>query len=554
MRGGIERRLLVVDYFHAIALDYDGTLTTGTRPSADVLSAVSAFRDDEHFAVLVTGRIYRELVADFPAVAQYFDAIVTENGAALWRGGSERVVGERVSNKLDDWLSQAAVPFRRGHSILALDARYDGVARRGCIELGLDAQLIRNREALMVIPAGASKAAGLIEALAELGVSHHNAIAVGDAENDLSLLLGCELAVAVGNAVPSLREAADLVLPQPNGAGVSAFIRENLPGDLPFLQPARRQLTLGFADDGTLVTIPASRTHVFVDGPTGSGKSYVAGLVVEGLSAADYTTVVIDFEGDHGALGDELRGILTLGGPEPLPSIEEVGRIVRHRFSSVVLDLSLREPAVRGAYARDLLLHLSAQRMRWGLPHWIVVEEAHMVPSEALSKARESGNLCLVTYHPDWMEPQKIRDTDVLITTDKQGRARLRRGARTDATIAFRPGLRSVPHVRHVHKYSEGDVPIEKGFLFRGSHGELGAHVTSLRAFLHAVQRAPVDSLLHHAAHRDFSRWLREVYQDRSLASSVARVEMRARPATAQATRRALSELVALRYDLDPLG
>lgn len=544
----------MADFFRAVALDYDGTLTLGARPRAEVLAAISGFRDDRHFTVLVTGRIHRELVADFPEVAQYFDALVTENGAAVWRGGRQRVVGSRVSDKLDEWLRNAGVPFRRGLAILALDARFDTVARTGCIELGLDAQLIRNREALMVIPAGASKGAGLLEVLAELGVSHHNVVAVGDAENDHTLLASCEIGVAVANAVPALMDSADHILSEVDGLGVAAFMREQLPTGLPNFQPFRRQLPIGTTDEGDLVTIPASRSQLFIDGPTGSGKSYVAGLIVEALVSADYTLCVLDLEGDHGALGDELRSVLTLGGAEPLPTVEEVGRLVRHRFSSVVVNLSLREPAVRCAYARDLLMHLSDIRHEWGLPHWIIVEEAHMVPGEALARARESGNLCLVTYHPDWLSPQVVADSDVLITTRSLGSARLRRGFHSGDELSFCPGVRQVAHVRHLHKYADGEVPVEKGFTFRGSHGELGTHITSLRAFIHALGTISADSFLHHAAHRDFSRWVRDVFQDRNLAHSIRRIEERSRQDTWRSSGRAMQELLVLRYGLDEEG
>ena len=88
----------------------------------------------------------------------------------------------------------------------------------------LDCQLIRNRGALMVAPAGVTKASGLIAGLSELGVSTHSVIAIGDAENDLALLEACELGVAVANAVPVLRPRADLVLDGANGV-VTAFLQ-----------------------------------------------------------------------------------------------------------------------------------------------------------------------------------------------------------------------------------------------------------------------------------------------------------------------------------------
>ena len=92
-------------------------------------------------------------------------------------------------------------------------------------ELGLDCQLVRNRGELMILPAGVTKGNGLSEALDAMGLSRHNAIGVGDAENDHSLLDACEVGVAVANAVDALRAHADVVLSSPDGQGVAELLR-----------------------------------------------------------------------------------------------------------------------------------------------------------------------------------------------------------------------------------------------------------------------------------------------------------------------------------------
>ena len=63
----------------------------------------------------------------------------------------------------------------------------------------------------MVLPNGINKASGLGAALEDLGLSAHNVVATGDAENDLAFMRTCGCAVAVGNALPAVKEAADLV-------------------------------------------------------------------------------------------------------------------------------------------------------------------------------------------------------------------------------------------------------------------------------------------------------------------------------------------------------
>jgi hydroxymethylpyrimidine pyrophosphatase-like HAD family hydrolase len=535
-------------YFRAVALDYDGTITNGPRPDAAMLTAVAHVRASSRCVVLVTGRILSELLHDFPDAYSHFDAIVAENGAVVWHAGRQRQLAPRVSVKLQTALTTRSIPVRRGSVILATDAGYDQQVREMCIELGLDDQLVRNRDALMVLPRGVSKASGLLEALAELGISAHSAIGIGDAENDLALLEACEIGVAAGNAVASLKEQADLVLEDIGPTAVVRFLEREVLRGVPGVQPRRRRVEVGVAENGARVSVPASRTQVFIDGPTGAGKSYVTGLLAEGLLRAGYALCVLDMEGDHANLG-QLRGVLTLGGRDPLPTVDEVGRIVRHRFSSVVLDLSLREPALKYAYARDVLDRLTEVRREYGLPHWIVVEEAHMVSSESLERARAVGSLCLVTYHPEWLPAAAMREADILITVESSGRARIRTGADPAHAVCFAPGAREISHVRHKRKYAEGLVPYERGFTFRDAAGAIGTHVSSLAEFANELERVPRTALTHHAAHKDFSRWIRDVFQDSRLAAAVRRAEEDYRPEATGAFRAALEELLALRYE-----
>jgi hydroxymethylpyrimidine pyrophosphatase-like HAD family hydrolase len=80
----------------------------------------------------------------------------------------------------------------------------------------------------MILPTGINKETGVREALASLGLSEANLIAVGDAENDHALLNHAALSVAVGNALESLKEDADLTMKQEEGAGVSELIEHVL--------------------------------------------------------------------------------------------------------------------------------------------------------------------------------------------------------------------------------------------------------------------------------------------------------------------------------------
>ena len=141
--------------------------------------------------------------------------MVAENGAVLAVEDEVRDLAAPVEESLAAALADRDVPFRCGRVLLAGNARDAPAVVEAVGLLGLDCQIIRNRDALMVLPAGVSKGTGLLAALIELGISPHNTLAVGDAENDQALLEAAEVGVAVANAVPSLRAHADLVLEEP---------------------------------------------------------------------------------------------------------------------------------------------------------------------------------------------------------------------------------------------------------------------------------------------------------------------------------------------------
>lgn len=78
---------------------------------------------------------------------------------------------------------------------------------------------------------GISKGAALATLAAQLGVPREQVAAIGDQENDLSMITWAGLGLAMGNAIPEVREAADAVLPSVEQAGVAWAIRRYLLGD-----------------------------------------------------------------------------------------------------------------------------------------------------------------------------------------------------------------------------------------------------------------------------------------------------------------------------------
>ena len=232
-------------YFKAVAIDFDGTLAEGGPPAASVLAAVRSARSLGLRLLLVTGRTLPDLWQVFPEVHEHFDLTVAENGAILRVREGHRRLARPVDPELARALRGRHIPVQVGEVILACDAVHDAVVFEEIRRLDLDCQLIRNRGALMVVPAGVTKASGLGAGLRELGLSAHSVIAIGDAENDLAPLEACELGVAVANAVPVVRQRADLVLDYVNGTGVTAFLEGPIVRGKQSIHPDRWRIRLG---------------------------------------------------------------------------------------------------------------------------------------------------------------------------------------------------------------------------------------------------------------------------------------------------------------------
>lgn len=517
-------------YFHALATDYDGTLTLGATPEPAVLAALAEARDRGLRLLLVTGRTLAHLRADFPAADDLFDAIVGENGAVLAHAGGSRALAPPPPAELADELAARGVPFARGQTLLATSAEHSTTALAEIERLGLDTQLVRNRGELMLMPAGISKGTGLFHALGELGISRHNCIGIGDAENDHSLLEACELGVAVGNAVPSLKAHADMVLAEAGGAAVTELLAGPIMNGLVPVTPRRWQIELGADELGATVSLPASQLNVLVCGDSGAGKSYLAGLLAEQLITMGYAVCVLDPEGDHLPLA-ALRGVMAVGGGEPLPPPVQLAAIVRHRFGSVVADLSLEAPERRLPWLRAALAELHRVRRATGLPHWIIIEEAHTLFGADCSGCDafdpDSKGLCLVTYRPEHLCAHTRAAMDVTLERGASGSAWLRDGR---VARRFTPRKRALRHVRHEHKYAEGTVTGAHRFHFRAADATFtGRSAGNLVELAAELERAPSLVLRHHVDHGDFSRWLSEVMNDRKLALALRALERRFR-------------------------
>src|ERR1700739_2805017 len=198
--------------YFCLICDYDGTIAHDGRCAPSTLEALKRVRASGRRVILATGRELPELQEIFPEHA-IFDRIVAENGALLYRPASKdcKTLAEPPPPRFVEELRRRGVsPLSVGECIVATWHPFEATVLDVIREMGLELQVIFNKDAVMVLPSGVNKATGVQVALNEMKLSPHNAVGVGDAENDQRFLATCECSVAVANALPAVKERAQL--------------------------------------------------------------------------------------------------------------------------------------------------------------------------------------------------------------------------------------------------------------------------------------------------------------------------------------------------------
>lgn len=561
----------------ALAVDYDGTLADPDRMSETTIEALERLRASGRRAILLTGRRLDDLLRVCPQT-RLFDVVVAENGGVVYDPATREetaLANPPSKNLLQNLRARGVEPLDVGQVIVATLEPHRRTAQDVVWELGLEAQVIGNRSAVMVLPAGVNKATGLEHALRKLGLSRHEVVGIGDAENDHSFLERCECAVAVANATPSIKEAAALITKAQNGDGVRELIEELIADDLRRMAGKLEQhlILLGTSPDGAAVHVGPYGHNILVAGPSGSGKSTLTAGILERLIEKDYQVCIVDPEGDYGTL----RDVVALGNQWRAPSVSEVLSILEDpkiHLSVNLLGIALED---RPEFFAQLIPNLHALRSRVGRPHWLVLDEAHHMLPESWGHASSAlpqklGETILVTVHPDHVAPAILSTIEIAVAIGPSPERTLRKFA--DAThrvlqwpegLSHRPGhvvtwfvgdplgpfsMRPQPgraeRIRHHRKYAEGNLRWHS-FYFRGPHGRHNLQAQNLTIFCQLAQGIDEETWVFHLQRHDYSKWIRHCIRNEELADETERVESRRDLAPWQ-TRQMIRDLISARY------
>ena len=366
-------------------------------------------------------------------------------------------------------------------------------------ELGLELQITFNKGAVMILPPGVNKATGLAAALAELGLSRHNVVGVGDAENDHAFLSVCGCAVAVANALPAVKDEADLVTAGARGDGVVELV-DRAAGQ----RPCRRHRHLAApprADrgrGGRLAAAARSR-----DGAAFWSPAFPAAASrprSPEFSSSWRRRASSIWSSIPRATMPSSRVPWCWATPDRRRKPSEAMEILDRLDGNLVLNLLGVELGDRPGFLAGLLPELCRLRARTGRPHWIVIDEAHHMLPAARTDAgvglpHELRAAILVTVHPDQVAREALALVETVFAVGAEPGKTLQSYCAAvgeaappapggpplepEEALFWRRGSREAPRRvritgprqqrrRHTRKYAEGELGPDRSFYFRG--------------------------------------------------------------------------------------
>jgi hypothetical protein len=443
--------------------------------------------------------------------------------------------------------------------------------------LGLPLAITFNLGRLMVLPHGVSKASGLREALWRFRASAHNAIAIGNAENDHGLLDTCEIGAAVAWGSEALKRSADEIVPGNDPRAVAGYIRGILSlARIPPVRMRRRRVHLGSLPTGEPLDLAIRGRNILIGGDPNSGKSWMAGALCEQMILQRYSLCILDPEGDYSCL-EALPGVVVRSVDGKSVSFQELERDLAHPDVSLVLDMSAAPHADKPGLARRILETVNRIRRATGLPHRVVVDEAHFFLNRLDDQLfdRALGGYLLVTYRISDLSPDIVRASDAAIVTrvadrrqalallalapeisTAEGLPLLANLAIDEAVLLpgcleaaaplrrFRVVPRLQAHVRHRRKYAEVPVPFAQEFVFTQAGRPIGRRARAVGDLLSALPGLSADVVQGHLERGDLHRWIEDVFGDSELGEAI-RVLERGHVAN---PREALVQAIASRY------
>ena len=211
-------------------------------------------------------------------------------------------------------------------------------------------------------------------------------------------------------------------------------------------------------------------------------------------------------------------------------------------------------------YVESALTALKAERVVTGIPHWVLIDEAHYFFSESSAPSEHlrnpCGNFILVTYRPSVISevytaidayvmmgsrveeeryfltkllqargPRELTPHKALMDAESPQAGLLLESSSGPRWQIFTPVDRITDHAHYARKYAETLLPEDKAFHFLDTNGAGRTLARSVIEFYQAIQAVSIASLRHHLLAGDFSRWFALVLGDEKVAAGMRKIE-----------------------------
>jgi hypothetical protein len=436
-----------------------------------------------------------------------------------------------------------------GEVIFATWKPFEKIVLETIRDLGLELQVIFNKDAVMVLPPGINKAVGLKETLKILEYSPHNVIGIGDAENDHAFLELCEISAAVKNALPMLKESVDYITEADHGEGVSELIEIILKDSFTDIKKRlkKSRILFGWDENKNEINLPVSENCILITGSSGGGKTTMTAAILEQFNEKQYQFCLIDPEGDY----TEFENTVPVG-LIGTPTIESIQKVLQNPEQNCIVNLTNILPDDRPAFFQKLFPALVRLRSTYGRPHFIILDETHhLLPESSIPinlKSEEINQFLFNAVKPAHVAKLIVTSASIIISLGDEADKSLMEffksigeeipefpESKHESIIWLRDKNKILsiaetvsPKIklkRHIKKYSEGDLGDENSFVFSGPGGKLNLKAQNVINFIRIAEGIDDETWSFHLKKNEYSGWFRKIIKDEDLADEIKKVE-----------------------------
>jgi len=534
-----------------LACDYDGTLAKDGRVSEKTCQSLKRLHDSGIKLLLVTGREIEDLKKVFNHF-KIFEKIVAENGALIYDPHSKETkhLGPPPLKEFIELAKKKGITkYSAGEVIFATWKPFENMVIETIRDLGLELQVIFNKDAVMVLPSGINKATGLKEALNMMGYSPHNLIGIGDAENDHAFLELCEFSAAVKNAIPALKESVDYVAEEDHGDGVSELIEIILKNDYSKIKNKNKKSSIlfGWDENKNEIKIPIAENSILITGSSGGGKTTMAAAILEQLVEKEYQFCLIDPEGDY----TEFKNAV-LEGSNGIPSVGIIQNVLQNPKQNCIVNMTNISLHDRPSFFQNLFPALVSLRSTYGRPHFIIIDETHHLMPESTFpvnlKAKELNQFLFNTVRPSHVANLILSSATIVLALGDEAEKDLKEFFKAidkkmpeipkgkfksflwnrDKRKIYAIAENASPKVklkRHIKKYAESDLGKDKSFIFTGPEKKLKLKAQNVMFFIRIAEGIDEKTWTFHLKKNDYSGWFRKIIKDEDLAKEIKKIE-----------------------------